>query len=193
MAEKKQEMITDEMSEQIVAAAERIAMTAGAEAVTVRKILQTLNITNRVFYNRFGNVEEVLGIVYRQKAEALRTGMLADFDPDGDFFGQVIDIVTATTAMSYDSKMHLSAYIFESDSVSSGNFAWWNRQISHLFEVGKSRGHIRADVDVARMSYAVWCFIRGYNADAVSRGIPRDEAVQNFRYSFGILLDGMRP
>ena len=42
------------------------------------------------------------------------------------------------------------------------------------------------------MSYAIWCFCRGYNADAVGRHLPMDLAVQNFRYSFSILLDGMR-
>ena len=42
------------------------------------------------------------------------------------------------------------------------------------------------------MSYAIWCFIRGYNADALGRKLPRETAVRNFRYSFGVLLDGMR-
>ena len=119
--------------------------------------------------------------------------VLASFDPEGDFYSQVLEMVTATTALSYDSKMRFSAYVFESDSVTNGNYEWWHREIVRLFEIGKRRGQIRTDVDVERMSYAVWCFIRGYNADAIGRGIPRDEAIQGFRYSFGILLEGMRP
>ena len=42
------------------------------------------------------------------------------------------------------------------------------------------------------MSYAIWCYIRGYNADAVGRKLPLDIAVKNFKYAFGILLDGMK-
>lgn len=191
--EKAQALICDEMSNAIVEEAERIALSCGAEALTVRKILQGLGITNRVFYNRFRNVDEVLDIVYRRTADKIHASILSDFDPDGDFYGQVIDIVTATTAMSYDSKMEFSAYVFESDSSTDANYAWWHEEIVRLFTLGKERGYLREDIDVSRMSYAVWCFIRGYNADAVGRGIPKEEAVEGFRYSFGILLDGMRP
>jgi len=42
------------------------------------------------------------------------------------------------------------------------------------------------------MAYAVWCFIRGYNADALDRGLPMEKAISDFKYSFRILLEGMR-
>ena len=87
--------------------------------------------------------------------------------------------------------MNFYQYIFENDSVSGGNYEWWKREITKLIEFGKERGHLR-DVDSDAMSYAVWCFIRGYNADALGRKLPREEALATFRYSFGILLDGMR-
>ena len=52
--------------------------------------------------------------------------------------------------------------------------------------------NVLRDVDTEIMSYAIWCFIRGYNADALGRKLPLETAVRNFRYSFGVLLDGMR-
>ena len=57
------DLISDEMSRRIIAAAEQIARTSGAESVTVRSILRALGISNRVFYNRFHNAAEVLDIV----------------------------------------------------------------------------------------------------------------------------------
>ena len=60
MATSQNELIVDEMSDRIIAVAERMAMTNGAHTVNVRKILLELGITNRVFYNRFRNVEDVL-------------------------------------------------------------------------------------------------------------------------------------
>lgn len=191
LAKSNQKMILDEMSERIIAAAEQIAITSGAEAVTVRSVLQNLDITNRVFYNRFRNVEDVLNIVYERMILKIRESITNNFDPDGDFFEQVIDIVANTLVMSYDIKMNFSTFVFKSDSISHRNFEWWKAEIRKLIEFGKYGGHLK-DVDTDVMSYAIWCFIRGYNADAISRKIPKEEAVANFRYAFGILLDGMR-
>lgn len=191
MQEKNQELIRDEMSEKIIEAAENIAMTSGAEKATVRKILQTLGITNRVFYNRFHNIEEVLNIVYENMTLKMRESITARFAPEGDFFEQVIEIVANTLVMSYDIKMNFNYYIFENDSVSESNYEWWKSEIKRLIEFGKAKGHIK-DINTEAMSYAIWCFIRGYNADALGRRLPKEEAAANFRYCFGILLDGMK-
>ncbi|MBQ9745455.1 MAG: TetR/AcrR family transcriptional regulator [Clostridia bacterium] len=191
MEEKEQMLISDEMSLRIVETAEKIAISSGAEKVTVRKILQALEITNRVFYNRFHNIEEVLKIVYENMVLKIRESITAKFSPDGDFFEQVIEIVANTLVMSYDIKMNFNYYIFENDSVSRGNYEWWKAEIKRLIEFGKARGYIK-DVNTEAMSYAIWCFIRGYNADALGRKLPKEEAVENFKYCFGVLLDGMK-
>lgn len=191
MPQEKPALIRDEMSQRIIGAAEELVLTSGAEDLTVRKLLQTLGITNRVFYNRFHNLAEVLDIVYRNTALKIRESIAAQFDPEGDFCGQVIDIVANTLVLSYEAKMNFCQYVFASDSVSPNNYEWWRSEIQKLIELGKRRGVLR-DVDADIMSYAIWCFIRGYNADALARKLPLETAVKNFRYSFGVLLDGMR-
>jgi len=189
--EKNIALISDEMSKRIVETAERIVMSVGAEKITVRMILQDMEITNRVFYNRFHNINEVLNRVYESMVLKIRESITAKFDPEGDFFSQVTDIVANTLVMSYEIKMNFNQYVFETDSVSHRNFEWWKGEIIRLIEFGKSRGCIK-DLDTEVMSYSIWCFIRGYNADALGRKIPQDVAVANFKYSFGVLLDGMR-
>ena len=185
------ELISDEMSEMIISTAEEIATAKGADKVTVRSILLALGITNRVFYNRFHNVDEVLSIIYENTVIKIRESLSAGFDPNGDFFSQVIDIVAKTLRLSYENKMRFNQYVFEYDSESDENFRWWNSEIRKLIEFGKSRGHLK-DIDTDIMSYAIWCFIRGYNADALGRKLPLDEAEKNFKYSFSVLLDGMK-
>ena len=134
----------------------------------------------------------MLEIVYSNTVLKIRESIISKFDVNRDFFEQVIDIVANTLIMSYENKMNLNQYVFESDSASDINYEWWKSEIKNLIEYGKANGHIK-DIDTDVMSYAIWCFIRGYNADAVGRKLPRDEAVRNFKYSFGILLDGMKP
>ena len=57
MPEKEKSLISDSISEEIVRIAEDLATRDGAHTVTVRKILEKLGTTNRVFYNRFRNID----------------------------------------------------------------------------------------------------------------------------------------
>ena len=187
----KETLIHDEMSQKIIDTAEQMAVRDGADSVTVRKILQALKITNRVFYNRFRNIDEVLSVVYRNTVLKIRESIFVKFDPEKDFFEQVTDIVANTLVRSYENKMNLNQFVFETDSVSDSNYEWWKEQIKKIIEFAKLRGFVK-NVDSDIMSYSIWCFIRGYNADALGRKVPKDTAVENFKYSFKILLDGMR-
>ncbi|MBQ7900419.1 MAG: TetR/AcrR family transcriptional regulator [Clostridia bacterium] len=189
--ETKQELIRDEMSDKIIAAAEIMVTSDGAQNITVRKVLQELGITNRVFYNRFHNIDEVLEIIYENTILKIRDSISDGIDRNKDFFEQVMGIVEKTLTMSYINKMKFNNYIFQNDSISGNNYKWWCAKIKDIIEYAKMKNYIR-DVDSDIMSYSIWCFIRGFNADAVSRNLPMEDAVRTFRYSFGILIDGMR-
>ena len=191
MTNNEKPLIHDIMSEQIIDTAERIAIVSGPQSVTVSKILQTLSITNRVFYNRFHNINEVLGIVYKNTILKIRESIKTEFDGKTDFFEYIVDLVTKSLILSYDAKMKLNQYIFETDSASESNFEWWIGEIRRLIEYAKAHDYIK-DVDTEIMSYSIWCFCRGFNADAVGRNLPREEAVEKFKYSFKMLLDGMK-
>ncbi len=185
-------LIVDEMSERIIAVAERMAMTNGAHTVNVRKILLELSITNRVFYNRFRNVEEVLGIVYQKVSAKIRENVSWESNTQQEFFEKVTDMVANTLISSYDLKKQFNQYFFENDSRSQSNYEWWVDSIKQMLAYAKEKGYVRADADIDVLSYSLWCFWRGYNADAVGRGVPKEEAIKNCKYSFGIILDGLR-
>ena len=190
-ANDKVELICDEMSQKIIKAAEDIVTASGADSLTVRKLLQTLGITNRVFYNRFRNIGDVLKIVYKNTVIKIRESVVTDFNNEADFFESVTEMVIGTLISSYDKKMQFNSYVFENDSLSQSNYEWWTTEIKKLIVHAKENGYIK-DVDENVMSYSIWCFCRGFNADAVGRKLPREDAVRQFRYSFGILLDGLK-
>ena len=191
MEDLNKELIQDEMSQKIIETAENIAHTSGVESVNVRKIMQVLNITNRVFYNRFHNIEQVLDLIYQKTSLKIRESIMSKFDPEKDFFEQVKNIVADTLVKSYENKENLNHFIFENDSQSADNFSWWKDEIERLIVFGKEKGLLK-DIEIDKMRYAIWCFIRGYNADALGRNVPKEVAVNNFKYSFGMLLDGMK-
>ena len=133
----------------------------------------------------------MLAIVYEKITEKIRQRITAENDENADFFEKVTGIAVNALIVSYEIKMRFNQYMFENDSVTKGNFEWWIKEIRKLIDYAKEQGYIR-NVDSDAVSYAIWCFCRGYNADAVERSIPKEEAVQNLRYSFSILLDGLR-
>ena len=191
MSEEKNELIHDEMSKLIIRTVEEMVTQNGAAGINVRKVLQKLNISNRVFYNRFHNIDEVLAAVYKSTIMKVREGTTSSFDPEKDFFEQVTDMVTNSLIASYDAKMRFNQYVFENDSRNSGNYEWWVDEIKKLISYAVSRELIK-EVDADILSYSIWCFCRGFNADAVARNLPRDEAVRRFRYSFSFLLEGLK-
>ncbi len=191
MEKEKNKRIQDEMSEKIIATVQRLAMECGTEKLTVRKILNELSITGRVFYNRFHDAQEVLAIAYQNTTAKIRESIEIELKPDLDFFDQVTEIVAGTLRLSYENKKSFSRYVFECDSASEENFCWWKEKILSLIRFGKQIGALR-DVDAETVSYAIWCFIRGYNADALDRGLPKEKAIADFKYSFRLLLEGMR-
>ena len=188
MKEEQNSLIKDEMSEEIIRAAAEIVTESGE--VTVRKILKKLSVTNRVFYNRFHNLEEVLKIVYEETAEKVRESLEREYDGKQDFFDFIVDVVADTLVLSYEVKMKFNQYVFEADSLSDSNYEWYMKRIEKLFAYAHEHQLI-ADIDDKAMGYAIWCFCRGYNADAVTR-VPKDEAIRDFKYSFKMLLNGLK-
>ena len=191
MANKNENLICDEMSEKIIDAASVIAATEGVHNINVRRILNYLGITNRVFYNRFHNIEEVLNIITEKSVLKVRNSLMFHFEEDKDFFEQIMNEVEKTLIISYETRMNFAHYVFENDSVNGSNYRWWNEEIKKILTYAIDNGYI-VDVDTEMTSYAIWCFIRGFNADAIGRKLPIDEALKRYRYGFRFILNGLK-
>ena len=192
MATEKEQLISDEMSAKIVSAVHQMAISGGAQNINVRRILQELGITNRVFYNRFHNIDEVLEIVYKDTILKIRESVSVNIAPEKDFFEQIMAVLEKTLIASYEVKQRFNHYVFEHDSISKINFEWWLKEIKKLVDYAKANNLIKDDIDSHKLSYSIWCFCRGCNADAVGRNMSKEEALTYFRYGFGILFDGIR-
>ncbi len=191
-AARPQRLINDNVSQQIVESARSVVAKRGSTDITVRDILKDMGITNRVFYNRFHNIDEVLDIIYQEIVEKVRESFALPFDESEDFFEHVHHVAAQTLVISYRAKKSFSQFVFEADGSTEANFSWWNRSIISLIETGKREGLVREDLRADDASYAIWCFIRGFNADALARKLPEDEALRRFHYGFDLLLDGLK-
>lgn len=184
-------LICDEVSEQIIVAAEELTGLDGAHSINVRKILKYLGITNRVFYNRFHNIEEVLDIISERSILKVRESLNFHFIEEKDFFEQIMDEVEKTLIISYETRRNFAHYVFENDSVTDRNYQWWIGEIKKILNYAIDKGHIKK-VDTDMTSYAIWCFIRGFNTDAIGRKLSLDEAIKRYRYGFKFILDGLK-
>lgn len=183
--------IYDEVSEQIIDATEKLTVSEGAHSINVRKILNHLGITNRVFYNRFRNIDEVLDIISERSVLKVRKSLNFHFDETLDFFEQIMDEVEKTLIISYETRMNFAHYVFENDSVTDSNYQWWIEEIKKILNYAIDKGYIKK-VDTDMTSYAIWCFVRGFNTDAIGRKLSLEEALKRYRYGFQFILDGLK-
>lgn len=191
MASGKHELIRDELSEEIINATAQLVAAEGAHKINVCKVLKHLDITNRVFYNRFHNIDEVLDIVSENSILEVRNSLRFHFDEKKDFFEQIMTEVEKTLIVSYETRMNFAHYVFENDSVTSSNYEWWTKEIEKIINYAINKGYIK-NVDPEMTSYAIWCFIRGFNADAIGRKLPLEEALRRYRYGFNFILKGLK-
>lgn len=185
-------LINDSVSEEILNVAEKLITENGAKNVTVRKILKEMNVTNRVFYNRFHNIDEVFHNIYKRTVLKMHESIKSDYDINTDFFNYVTDVAVKVLYMTYDLKNQFSTYMFEHDASSEANRVWWIEAIKKIIENAKINGHLKKETDSEKLSYTVWCFIRGYNADAVTRKLSKEEAAKHLTYGLNCLFDGIK-
>lgn len=191
MAYSKGIKLEDEISREIVSIATKIAYEDGVGQISVKRILSELGVTNRVFYNRFRNINDVLKIVYENIMNQMRQCISRGYDGKCDYFDYIMDIAVSVLCKTYEDKLHFSQYMFEYDSYKDSNRMWWVDHMKPVLDYGVNKGLLKK-IDTKLMSYSIWCFCRGFNADAVGGGLTLEEAKAAFILSFGCLLEGMK-
>ncbi len=185
------DLISDEMSEQIIATTAKLVTEFGTQYVTVRKILNEMNISNRVFYNRFHNLDEVLQAVYLDLILKMRENLKA-VPEDMDYFEYATHVVVKCMIDTYDMWRQFSQYSFEHSSLTEQNRLWWTGRITEILNKAKELGVVRKDINSEQLAYFTWCICRGVNADAVSRKLSKTEAVECLKAGFECLLEGIK-
>ena len=132
------DLISDEMSEQIIATTAKLVTEFGTQYVTVRKILNEMNISNRVFYNRFHNLDEVLQAVYLDLILKMRENLKA-VPEDMDYFEYATHVVVKCMIDTYDMWRQFSQYSFEHSSLTEQNRLWWTGRITEILNKAKAR------------------------------------------------------
>jgi len=183
-------IICDEMTNKIVDSAKKIIIQQGIQNLNVSKILKDLSITNRVFYNRFNNIQDVLKHVYLYIINQKRELISVEYLEDQEFFEYITNIATDFISLAYDVQDKFNYFIFGGDVFSQENYEWYLNRIKELIAIGRSKNLLK-EFDDDAMSYYIWCSCRGYNTDMVMR-MSKEEAIEKFRNSFKFLLEGIK-
>ena len=72
--------LQDEISTKIIDTVTKMVYENGAKNINVQAVLKKLKITNRVFYNRFKNIDEVLLSVSQNLVHKMRQCMLRPYN-----------------------------------------------------------------------------------------------------------------
>jgi len=185
--------IDDELTAEIINTATEIVNEHGVEELTVRTIIRKLKVSNRVFYNRFCNINELLEVMYEISVRKMREALESSkWDENQDYFEYYIKILEDVLRLTYIHKKQFSNYMFKHDSISDANRKWWVDKVKSILDGAIEKKLIRNDINSEHISYCIWCFCRGFNTDAVNRKIPIDDALKMYGETFRIFLDGLK-
>ncbi len=191
MEAQEKKLIRDQWSEEILQIAEQIVLQEGAHTVTVRKIMEKMGKSNRVFYNRFHNCDEVLHCVYESIVLRMRSRFAVETDTPEALSRSAMELAIGVLTDTYDIKQQFSHYMFEHDSMSERNRQWWMQSIRTVLERAQARGYLNEKLELDAICHAVWCFCRGFNADVVGGRYEKEDAIALLKTEFGYLLAGM--
>ena len=86
--------LQDKISQDIIDCVGKMVYKEGSTGISVRSVLKELNITNRVFYNRFKNIDEVLLIISQKIVKEMRQSILTPYDEKHNYHQYIISIAT---------------------------------------------------------------------------------------------------
>ena len=182
--------LQDDISKKIIDTVTKMVYDGGASKINVQAVLKKLKITNRVFYNRFKNIDEVLLCVSQNLVKKMHQCILRPIDKEKNFHKHLTDIASDVFIKTYEIKKDFSDYMFMNDIVNESNKLWWIDHMIPILEYGIKEKFLKP-MDVRAMSYAIWCFCRGFNVDAIKSRLELKEALKTFQTAFDFLIEGM--
>ena len=182
--------LEDETSKTIIATAAQIARREGMEELTVKRVLTELKVSNRVFYNRFRNIDDVIQVLYEDLVQEIRSSLEQVQQPAQSYPDYLLELAVAAVEKIYQNTLHFKQYLFSYQVANDTNRDWWLQKIQQLLRRGMEQGELKVN-DPVKMSYGVWCFCLGFHRDAVGDELTEQEAMDAFREAFSCLIQGM--
>ena len=182
--------LEDETSKTIIATAAQIARREGMEELTVKRVLTELKVSNRVFYNRFRNIDDVIQVLYEDLVQEIRSSLERVQQPAQSYPDYLLELAVAAVEKIYQNTLHFKQYLFSYQVANDTNRDWWLKKIQQLLRRGMEQGELKVN-DPVKMSYGVWCFCLGFHRDAVGDELTEQEAMDAFREVFSCLIQGM--
>lgn len=183
--------IEDEISLKIIDTAMEIASEEGIASLTVSKIINRMDVTNRVFYNRFKDVPDVIAAVYDKVVFQLRGCFDTPYDGKQDLCEYIMGLAVSVLKKTYETKLHFAGYLYNYDIFLDENREWWINHMIPLIDLGIEQG-IFKKTDSRLLAYSVWCYCRGFNASSVGNNLSKEEAIKAFKLGFKCFMNGAR-
>lgn len=184
--------LEDETTKQIIAAATGIAQREGIEQLSVKGILAEMGVSNRVFYNRFRNIDDIIQILYNELVQEIRASLKSVREEGRDYYSYLLELAVAVVRKIYQNNLHFRKHLLSYHASNDSNRNWWLTQIQTILQDGINRGLLRK-MNITAVSYGVYCFCLGFHKEAVGEALEGEQAIGAFSQSFALLIEGMKP
>ncbi|MBE7042550.1 MAG: TetR/AcrR family transcriptional regulator [Ruminococcaceae bacterium] len=184
--------IEDETTVTIIRVAKEIAQKEGIEQLSVKRILTEMKVSNRVFYNRFRNIEDVIELLYEQAVNSFRGIIdLSLLEQSENYYETLENLAVNVVRCLYQNNIHFRARLLTYEASKDNNRNWWITQIQDILRNGVERGLLRP-MDELAVARGIWCFCLGFHKEALGNSVSEQDAISSFRASFSIFISGMK-
>lgn len=184
--------LEDETAKEIIRTATEIAQKEGIEQLSVKRILSEMGVSNRVFYNRFRNIDDIIQILYNELVEEIRSCIKLEQQEDQTYYDYLLDLAVGVVTKIYHNNLHFRRHLLSYQASKENNRNWWLNRIQTILKDGMNQGLLKPMKEDA-VSYGVWCFCLGFHKEAIGENLSGKQAVAAFRESFALLIEGMKP
>ena len=137
--------LEDETSKTIIATAAQIARREGMEELTVKRVLTELKVSNRVFYNRFRNIDDVIQVLYEDLVQEIRSSLERVQQPAQSYPDYLLELAVAAVEKIYQNTLHFKQYLFSYQVANDTNRDWWLKKIQQLLRRGMEQGELKVN------------------------------------------------
>lgn len=194
MSRENQKNRAEAVRESILDAALAIAVSEGFEALSVRKLAQSMKYSTGVIYYHFKDKGEIIAAIQQRQSDYLRDKISQAVSPEKSFAENLRDAFYEAFLLAVNEPKKYNLVALSLQSAHLGNLpppkSGLHGMLASMMQAAVNRGEITVS-DVESTAFAVWSSFLGFHIKISQMGLSADEAEKLFDAQVTMILYGL--
>ena len=191
MAREDQKMRSDSVRQAILDTALQIGLEEGFEAISIRKIINSMRYSTGVVYHHFKDKQEIIDAIEASETAKFYGVISQLVDDSADVVTNMLTVFRRSTQLALEEPEKYNLIVLHKYSRHKPSPSPWISHIAGNLEKEMRAGHIK-NMDPKYAAFSVWSSFLGFNL-MISRmeGITPQQADDMFQVQAEIIIKGV--